>query len=201
MLKRYQYRDLLLLSMLVVIGALLVLSQRSLSHLQSGLSHQLAPLLQRITVLETRPQPDMTGLGQHIDMLSARQLSQTAELTRKISVLEQQITALQSSVAALKRQAEKPLPALPHPPAAFVRCRAPVHHSPRAATAPFSLTGIEYRAGNPVAVIVPLREKHLDKIILLRPGEQWQGWRLISLSHHQARFRHGNQLQRLQVPE
>lgn len=201
MLKRDQYRDLLLLSMLVVIGVLLMLSQRSLSHLQSGLSHQLAPLLQRITELETRLQPDMTALGQHIDTLSARQLSQTAELTRKISVLEQQITALQSSVAALKKQAEKPLPALPHPPAAVVRCRAPVHHSPRAATAPFSLTGIEYRAGNPVAVLLPRREKHLDKVILLQPGDQWQSWQLISLGHQQARFRHGNQLLQLHVQE
>lgn len=54
--------------------------------------------------------------------------------------------------------------------------------------APFVLTGIETRGGQPFAVVAPPSGQGVAQLQLVAPGGSVQGWRLVSIEGRQARF-------------
>lgn len=95
----------------------------------------------------------------------------------------------------------------PHPSAydsllPVVTHRRPLSHPVLGpAMAPFFLTGVIQRGETRLVTIVPPDALWLNQVVWLRPGEQWQGWRLEKLDEQRAVFRHGKRRLTLQIPE
>ncbi|MBP2170729.1 hypothetical protein J2125_003921 [Erwinia toletana] len=197
---KLRHCDLILLVLISGLSTLLLLCYHNLSKIRTQTDHLLAEMQQRINQLENRPQPDLQTFNQRINALRVYQPKEILNHTKMLNELKNSNQALQSSLAEVQKEVAALKPPTP-PQAAVIPLRRPPATTPRrAAMAPFTLEGVEYRAGIALAVIMPLHGRNIDQTILLRIGEHWHKWQLININGQWATFVTGKVHLKLHAP-
>ncbi|AHG22700.1 hypothetical protein Z042_07465 [Chania multitudinisentens RB-25] len=187
---------------------LMELESALVARLPAGLTASVEVLHQQVTGLETRLQVLPGELVSRADWqtgIDAQQRDTRAALERVRSQLQQQaevdatqaqsLRTLQGTLSDLETRvtaSASATPAATPTTAPKTAVTSKTTTSPVAAStrqpAPFVLSGIETRGGQTFAVVAPPTGQGLAQLQLVAPGSSVQGWRLVGIEGHQARF-------------
>lgn len=200
-------------------------TQNTLKQQTSGLAGEWkASLETRLAGLEAHVQEKAVNtsvtperLGQALSLVkqevSEHYQRQIASLEEKISLLERRNEALAGQYQALaQRLAEirTSVPAVTAPAnvssvgkvetRSAAKTPSTLMPKPKTPMAlPFIVNGIELRGGTAFVSIAPKGAHRLEQVRLLTPGEEVNGWTLLSIGHRQATFRAGARTQTLNI--
>ncbi|AKE60090.1 hypothetical protein PU088_000584 [Citrobacter farmeri] len=175
---------------LVLIAAATFWLVSHLNHLalvQQQTQHQIAQLrdLSQQHNDDGELQAAVKNINTRTETLTRQLTDACAEQEQKFKSLNEQLSAQENRIQTLSSDYQH----LQQQFATRSRATAKAHSPrPRAATAPFSLMGTEFRAGQPFAVIAPPGYHSFAQLQLVAPGDNVQGWQLQQLDGGHATF-------------
>lgn len=171
-------------------------------------SPDIAPLQAQLATLQQQFEASQMQLGGMVDKPALAALQQKVEALDKqqseqaasVAALKTGLSSLQEQVRVLnQRPASVAAVVLAVTSGAVVVKKKPTQKAQWPVTAPFVLTGIEWRRGIAFAAIAPQSATQLTEIALMEPGETRQGWTLLAIARQQAQFRVAGQTRTLTV--
>ncbi|HEL4631591.1 hypothetical protein VSS91_08725 [Klebsiella pneumoniae] len=170
-------------------------------------SPDIAPLQAQLATLQQQFEASQMQLGGMVDKPALAALQQKVEALDKqqseqaasVAALKTGLSSLQEQVRVLNQRPASVAAVVPAVTSGAVVVKKPTQKAQWPVTAPFVLTGIEWRRGIAFAAIAPQSATQLTEIALMEPGETRQGWTLLAIARQQAQFRVAGQTRTLTV--